>query len=271
MKLAATVKEFAVAGIFGRSDALEAFLVAALIPGLLINLISESMNQALIPTLVRVRTLEGRERAQQLLSNALVCTCVLLALTCMGMAFAARFFFPLIGSHFAAAKLHLAVDLFYGLLPIIVLTGIASLCTAVLNTAGSFALPALAPIVTPLAMIVAAPLFANRFGIWAMVYGTVIGSLLHAIWMGWLMNAGEYRLALRWHGTCEATRGSRTRVWACVYEWAGRIGRTACGSIDGGHASCGKRLCTGVCGPVCQCRASVTRRRILVCRDSVLL
>jgi putative peptidoglycan lipid II flippase len=39
-----------------------------------------------------------------------------------------------------------------------------------------------------------------------MVYGTVIGALLHALWIGWLMNAGEYRLELRWHGTCEATR-----------------------------------------------------------------
>src|ERR1700739_1886754 len=70
VKVVATAKEYAIAGIYGRSDALEAFLAAALIPGLLINLISESMNQALVPTLVRVRSSEGRERAQQLLSNA---------------------------------------------------------------------------------------------------------------------------------------------------------------------------------------------------------
>ncbi len=206
VKIAATVKEFAVAGIFGRSDALEAFLVAALIPGLLINLISESMSQALIPTLVRVRALDGRERAQQLLSNALVFTCVSLVLACLGIALTARLFFPLIGSHFAAAKLDLAIHLFYGLLPVVVLTGIASLCTAVLNTSGSFALPALAPIVTPLAIIVAAPLFANTFGIWAMVYGTVIGALVHAMWTGSLMNASEYQLVPRWYGMCEATR-----------------------------------------------------------------
>jgi putative peptidoglycan lipid II flippase len=206
VKLAATVKEFAVAGIFGRGDALEAFLAAALIPGLLINLISESMNQALVPTLIRVRTFEGRERAQQLLSNALVCTCGLLVVACLGIALSARIFFPLIGSHFAPGKLDLAVHLFYGLLPVIVLTGIASLCTAVLNTTGSFALPALAPIVTPLAIIAAAPLLANRFGIWAMVYCTVAGALLHTVWMGSLMNASEYRLTLQWYGMCEATR-----------------------------------------------------------------
>ena len=62
VKLAATGKEFVLAGIYGRSDAMDAFLAAFLIPNLLINLIAESMNQALIPTLIRVRIHEGRER-----------------------------------------------------------------------------------------------------------------------------------------------------------------------------------------------------------------
>jgi len=50
VKLVAMLKEVSVAGVYGRSDAMDAFLMAALIPGLLINLISESMNQALVPT-----------------------------------------------------------------------------------------------------------------------------------------------------------------------------------------------------------------------------
>ncbi|MGA9586093.1 MAG: lipid II flippase MurJ, partial [Terracidiphilus sp.] len=206
VKLAATAKEFAVAGVFGRSDALEAFLAAALIPGLLINLISESMNQALVPTLVRVRTYEGRERAQQLLSNSLICTCLLLVLGSVAMALSARFFFPLIGSHFPPDKLNLAVHLFYGLLPVIVLTGIASFCTAILTTVERFALPALASIVTPLAIIACVPLLVNRFGIWTMVFATVAGALLHAVLTGLMLHASEYRLALRWYGMCEATR-----------------------------------------------------------------
>jgi putative peptidoglycan lipid II flippase len=206
VKVAAAAKEFAVAGVFGRSDALEAFLVAALIPGLLINLIAESMNQALVPTLVRVRIADGRERAQQLLSNTLVCTCVLLVAASVGMGLFARFFFPLIGSHFGPGKLDLAVRLFYGILPVVVLTGIASLCTSVLNTAGRFALPALAPIATPIAILIGVSLFAGRIGVWAMVYGSVAGALLQAIWVGWMMRSEEFRLSLRWYGMSEATR-----------------------------------------------------------------
>ena len=78
VKLVATGKEFAVAGVYGRSDSMDAFLAAALIPGLLVNLISESMNQALVPTLIRVREREGHERAQQLLSSSMLWMCLLL-------------------------------------------------------------------------------------------------------------------------------------------------------------------------------------------------
>lgn len=77
-------------------------------PGLLVNLISESMNQALVPTLVRVRELEGRERAQQLLSSSMVWLCVLLVATSAVMAVSARAFFLLLGSRYSEAKLDLA-------------------------------------------------------------------------------------------------------------------------------------------------------------------
>ena len=103
VKLAATAKEFTVAGAFGRSDALESFLAAALIPGLLINLISESMNQALVPALVRVKEREGRDSAQQLFSASMLCNVVLLVASSLVMALSARYFFPLIASHFSHA------------------------------------------------------------------------------------------------------------------------------------------------------------------------
>jgi len=206
VKIAATCKEFAVAGVYGRSDAMDAFLAAALIPGLLVNLISESMNQALVPTLIRVREREGQERAQQLLSSSMLWMCMLLAAASAGMALTARGFFPLIASHFPAAKLDLAVRLFYALLPVVLITGIATNCTAVLNTFDRFALPALAPIVIPVSIVLGALLLGARLGIWAMVYATLAGSLLHAAAVAWMMDRRGYRFRLRWHGMTEATR-----------------------------------------------------------------
>jgi len=206
VKLVATGKEFVVAGVYGRSDAMDAFLAALLIPGLLINLISESMNQALVPTLVRVRALEGHQRAQQLLSSAMLWSSAQLAAVSLAMAIGARLFFPLIASHFPPAKLDLAVHIFYGLLPVVLLTGIASNCTAVLNTLDRFTLPALAPVITPLLTVVCAFFLGERFGVWAMVFAAVAGAAVHAVWMSASMAMSGYCFRLRWYGMDAATR-----------------------------------------------------------------
>ena len=94
VKIVATCKEFTVAGVYGRSDAMDAYLAAFLIPNLLINLISESMNQALVPTLIRVREHEGHDRAQQLFSSSMLWVCLLLTAATVLMALTARGFFP---------------------------------------------------------------------------------------------------------------------------------------------------------------------------------
>jgi putative peptidoglycan lipid II flippase len=206
VKIVATFKEIAVAGAYGRSDAMDAFLAAALIPGLLINLISESMNQALVPTLIRVREQEGHDRAQQLLSSSMLWMCVLLTAASAVMALAARGFFPLIASHFSAAKLDLSVRIFYALLPVVLITGIATNCTAVLNAFDRFAFPALAVVINPIAIIVGALLLSSRLGIWAIVYATLAGALVHAVVVAGMMDSHGYRFRLRWYGMTEATR-----------------------------------------------------------------
>jgi putative peptidoglycan lipid II flippase len=206
VKVVATAKEFVVAGAFGRSDAMDAFLIAFLVPGLLVNLFSESMNQALIPTLVRVREVEGPSKAQELLSSAMVWTCVLLVGGSTVMAAATRLFFPLAVAHFSAGKLLLTEQMFYGLLPVVLIAGIASNCTAVLNTFERFAWPALAPMATPLAIILGAWLLAPQFGIWALVYANVAGALVHALLVIWMMHTNGYRFDLHWHGASPAVR-----------------------------------------------------------------
>lgn len=206
VKAIATGKEFFIAGIYGRSDAMDAFLVAALIPGLLVNLISESMNQALIPTFVRVQEQEGRERSQALLSAALLSSCVMLAVASIFMALTTHLYFPLIASRFPPQKMLLAEHLFYAMLPIVVLSGIASNCTAVLNTQERFALPAFAPVAVPAAIVISAYALNRIIGVWALVSGSLLGAAIHAGSTIWLMQAHGYRFSLRWHRAGQAAR-----------------------------------------------------------------
>ncbi len=205
VKLAATMKEFVVAGVYGRSDAMDAFLAAFLIPNLLVNLIAESMNQALMPTLVRVRLQEGQRKAQELLSNSMLRVVLLLSAVCGVMAIAARSVFPLIAWSFPPEKLELCVRVFWALLPMVLLTGIATNCTAALNTVERFMLPALAPVLVPISVVVGALLLHRQYGIWALVAFTTLGAALHAGTMAWNMGRHGYPLSFRWHGRTDAT------------------------------------------------------------------
>ncbi|MFC5864907.1 murein biosynthesis integral membrane protein MurJ [Acidicapsa dinghuensis] len=196
VKLLATAKELVVAAQFGRTDAMDAFLMAFLAPGLLVNLFSESMNQALIPTLVRVREVDGRDEAQRLLTSALGWTCLLLASGAAMMGLLAHVFFPVIAPHFAATKLALTEHLLYGLLPVVLLAGLASTGTAVLNTEGRFAGPALYPMAVPLGIMVAAAWGAPQWGIWTLEYGCVAGTLTQALLVIWAMERHGFRFRL---------------------------------------------------------------------------
>ena len=208
-KLVATIKEFVVAGMFGRSDATDAFLMAFLLPNLLVNLIAESMNQALVPTLIRVRLREGAVAAQKLLSNAVLSSCALLTGVSAGVAVLAQSIFPLMASNFSAPKMALAVRLFYVLLPMVFLSGVASNCTAVLNAEERFALPSFCSVIMPAITIVGTVALHHWLGIWAVAYATLAGSVVHAGVLVVMMEAHGLRFRPRFNQWDEASREVR--------------------------------------------------------------
>ena len=137
----------------------------------------------------------------------------------------------------------------------VLITGIASNCTAVLNTFDRFALPALAPVATPAAIIVGALLLGGRVGIWAMVYASLAGALVHAAVVAGMMDRHGYRFrpALVWGNGGYAGGGASVRNRAA--ERRGGLRRPAGGSVDGCHAALGERFRAGLCQSLCQRRA----------------
>lgn len=205
VKIVATLKEVVVAGVYGRSDAIDAFLVAFLVPNLLVNVIAESMNQALMPTLVRVRLQQGHKRAQELLSNSMLRMVLFLAALSVAMALTARLFFRLIAWGFPPAKLELCLRLFWMLLPMVLFSGIATNCAAVLNALERFTLPTLAAVFVPLCVVAGALTLHGQLGIWALVFTTTAGAAVQATVLGWSMARNGYPLSVRWHGSSAAT------------------------------------------------------------------
>jgi putative peptidoglycan lipid II flippase len=195
-----TAKELVVARWFGRGDALDAFLIAFLLPSFLVNLVAGSFNSAMIPTFIQVRETEGKEAAQRLFSGVMVISLGLLVGVSILFGMLAPYFLPLLGSGFSPAKLMLTRRLLYGLLPFIVLSGLAVAWTAVLNAGERFGLPALSAILTPLSIIAFLLLFGRTWGIFALVVGTVTGVALQAAVLGGLLRVRGVRLEPRWYG-----------------------------------------------------------------------
>jgi putative peptidoglycan lipid II flippase len=198
--LASTAKELAVARWFGRGDALDAFLIAYLLPSFLVNLIAGSFNAAMIPTFIEVREREGKEAAQRLFSGVMVLSLALLVGVSALVGILASYFLPFLGSGFGPAKLMLTRHLLYALLPFIALSGLAVAWTAVLNAGEHFGLPALSAILTPLSIIAFLVLLGKSWGIYTLAVGTVTGVALQAALLGRLLRARGVRLELRWCG-----------------------------------------------------------------------
>jgi putative peptidoglycan lipid II flippase len=193
-------KELVVAKWFGRGDDLDAFVIAFLLPSFLVNLVAGSVNSALIPTFVQVRETQGKEATQRLFSSVMVWTLGLLLGVSILIGLLAPYCLPLLGSGFSAGKLVLTRKLLYILLPFVALSGLVTLWTSVLNAGERFALPALLPILSPVAIIAFLVLAGRAWGIYSLAIGIVCGVALQTAALAFFLKAQGIHLSLRWYG-----------------------------------------------------------------------
>lgn len=175
VKFAAMVKELFVARAFGTGDALDAYLIAFVLPAFAINVIARALNLAFMPTYIQVFEGDGAEAAQRLFSAILAWGTSLL-LVCTGLLVVlGPGVLPLLGSGFSPEKLELTRSLFFLMLPILMLGGLAQLCSAVLNAGERFALASVVPVATPVLAVVLLVTVGDRWGIYALAAATLAG------------------------------------------------------------------------------------------------
>jgi len=199
-KLATVGKEIIVAASFGTGDALDAFLIAFLIPSFAIIVISGSFNAAFIPTYIQVRQKEGGIVAQRLFSNVMVCSTGILAIATLIIVFGAPYYLPIIATGFSAQKLNLTRNLLYLLSPIIVLSGINTLWGAALNAGERFALVAISPIITPAVTIFLLLFGTQSWGILSLAFGAVLGMAMEITLLGYSLRRHGISLWPKWFG-----------------------------------------------------------------------
>mgnify|MGYP001584190790 FL=1 len=206
VKLVAAAKEMAIAYQFGTSDELDAFLIAFLLPAFAVKLIAGSLNTAMIPTYIQVREQEGQPAAQRVLSSVMVLSIGFLVVLSVILALTASYTLPLIASGFSAEKMAVTLSLYYGLLSSLVLSGVATTWSAILNAENRFALAAVAPVATSIVTMPVVIVMATYWGSYALVIGIVGGALIEAGLVGWGLARTGVSLVPRWCGISPAVK-----------------------------------------------------------------
>jgi len=199
-KLAGGAKVIVMARYFGTSDALDAFLIAFVLPSFVADTAAVALIASLLPTFIETRQRYGMAAAQRLYGSALAGGVFFLSALAIAFALSANWVLPLIGSGFTGPKLALTRSLFYCLLLWLPISGFIVAWRAVLNAGEQFALPAAAPIATPLITIALLVIPGMLSGAWALALGTVFGVLCEALLLGFAIRAGGYSVAPRWGG-----------------------------------------------------------------------
>lgn len=205
-KLATVGKELVVAGYFGTGEVLDAFLIAFLLPMFAISVLAGSFSAAMMPAYVRTRDKLGAQAAGRLFSSVMVLGLLFLITAALVLAALAPVLLPLLGSGFSAATMALTQSLFYGLLPVLVLTGMGHLYAMAMNANERFAMVALIPAITPICAVIMLVLLLDSWGIHALVAGILLGATIELLVL--MRTASWHGIPLLpwWHGMSDELR-----------------------------------------------------------------
>ncbi|MFO3795701.1 MAG: murein biosynthesis integral membrane protein MurJ [Anaerolineales bacterium] len=182
-KVLAFLRSMLIARTFGLSFELDAFNVANNLPDLLFALISGgALAMAFIPLLSEKLTLQGQAAAWDLFSRvANLAFTVTAALAVLIALFAPQIVRSELGiaPGFGPEQQHLIVSLMRLNLIATLIFSLSGLVMAALQAHQHFLTPALAPNLYNLGQIFGALFLAKRFGVHGLVYGVILGAVLH--------------------------------------------------------------------------------------------
>lgn len=181
------VREIVTAAWFGASGVLDAFNVSFTLANLARQLLAEgALSASFVPVFSRVLATRGTKSAERLARQAFS---VLLVATVLAITAGVVFSPPLVkimAPGFDPVKAALATAMTRWMFPLLLLVSLAALAMGVLNSMGSFLVPALAPALSNLVYIVIVVSLASFCGVWGLVAAVLAGGvsqfLLQWVW-----------------------------------------------------------------------------------------
>jgi putative peptidoglycan lipid II flippase len=206
VKVAGAVKVILAARLFGAGDAMDAFLIAFLLPAFFMDLLAGPLDSALIPALIELRQKQGKAAAEALYSNVLAAAGAAFIFAALAAAAVSRIILPLLAPSFAPEKLQLTGRLLLVMIAVVPFGSLAATWRAVLNSEHQFAYSAAVPLITPLASIVALLACGKQYGVMALAVATLAGGTLEAIAAGIGVKRAGYPMVPRWAGITASLR-----------------------------------------------------------------
>ncbi|MSP11942.1 MAG: murein biosynthesis integral membrane protein MurJ [Chloroflexi bacterium] len=196
------LRDVIVARQFGTTPEYGAYLAAFRVPDLLFQLIAGgALASAFVPAFSSYLARENKQEAWRMASALINLTLIVITAMAAISFVAAPLLARLIVPRYSPEYQDLTAHLMRWMLPSPIIFGVSGLVMGILNARQHFLLPAIAPIMYNLAIILAALVLAPTFGINGLVFGVVLGAVLHLlIQIPELRNQGmRYSLLLGLH------------------------------------------------------------------------
>ncbi len=179
-RIAGLVREVVASSYFGTTGPASAFTLAFQVPNLLRSLVADSaLSAAFVPVFTELLEQKRRKDAFQLATTLLFYIVAGLGLITAFFIFAAPVIMPIfIGPEFTPYLTDLTIGLSQVLFPIVLFLGINGLVVGILNAYDHFAIPAIAPLVWNIIIIVGLILLRPQFHAREQIYAYAIAVVI---------------------------------------------------------------------------------------------
>jgi len=204
-KFLAIGRQIVIAQTFGTSGEYDAFVAAFRLPDILFMLISGgALGTAFIPILSQRLTLKtGHDPEGWQLTSSVLNTLVLVAagISVVLAIFALPLVRWLVAPGFPLETQILTANLMRLTLISTIIFSISSLAGAVLHARQHFVLPAIAPLIYNLGIMLGAIFLAGPFGVYGLIFGAILGAAGHLLIQvpGLIRHGVRYRAIFGWH------------------------------------------------------------------------
>ncbi|HEY1511439.1 MAG TPA: murein biosynthesis integral membrane protein MurJ [Solirubrobacteraceae bacterium] len=191
-------REIVAASFFGTSVSASAFTLASQIPNLMSNLFAQAaLSAAFVPVFTDLLQ-QGRKREAFRLASTLfwIILIVLGGITALGILFAGVVMPLFTGTSFTSADNALTAGLTQVLFPVVLLLGLTGLMVGILQSYDQFTIPAIAPAVWNLVILVLLVGLRHQFSqsIYAYAVAWLVATVVQMLLVGWALRKIDFRL-----------------------------------------------------------------------------